>query len=497
MTDESSYKVILKSSSLMGAASAVNIAAGLIRVKILALSIGPSGVGLLGIYQSFVQTGTILASMGLGTSGVRQIASAYVSNDVDALRRARYGLLWGTWLMAILAGIAFWLGRGFIAEYFLGSYDRKEEIGWLSIALVLSVAAISQGAVLQGLRKIESLAKLSALGGVIGSFLGILGVLIWPENGALLMILSATLTTYILGYWYVACVRLPETNGASFIQNFRDFGQMARMGLPFMLSMLLIPLSQLAIRAMVQQDLGVEALGHFQAAWAIGNLYLSFVLTAMTSDYYPRLTAAIGDPQLAGKLINEQTEVALMLCTPVIIALLGSASFVVQILYSGDFLPAASILICFLIGDILKILSWPLGFVFGAKGDGNLFFWTEFFLVIVLLSGIYFGLPLFGLDITGYSYITAYFLYFLMVFLLIKRDIKFNWSRSVINKIILISVSTLLLLAVSKVSTLYSCIIGCLLALIFSYYSIKKLLSKSGFNDSEFIGNFARRIGLR
>ena len=45
------------------------------------------------------------------------------------------------------------------------------------------------------------------------------------------------------------------------------------------------------------------------ALYGLGLTYIGFVLGAMSTDYYPRLTAVIHDHDVANRLVNEQTEV--------------------------------------------------------------------------------------------------------------------------------------------------------------------------------------------
>ena len=53
MTEQlASYRRILKSSSIIGGSSVINILIGLLRTKVLAILIGPSGVGLVSLYTS-------------------------------------------------------------------------------------------------------------------------------------------------------------------------------------------------------------------------------------------------------------------------------------------------------------------------------------------------------------------------------------------------------------------------------------------------------------
>ena len=51
MTDKpSSYRRMLKTSSIIGGASVVNVLIGLVRTKVLAVLLGPTGVGLVSLY---------------------------------------------------------------------------------------------------------------------------------------------------------------------------------------------------------------------------------------------------------------------------------------------------------------------------------------------------------------------------------------------------------------------------------------------------------------
>src|SRR5512137_2351256 len=82
-----SYGQILKSSALIGGSSVVNIGLGIVRVKAMALLLGPGGVGLLGIYGSIADLARTIAGMGINSSGVRQIAEAMSTGDMQRIAR--------------------------------------------------------------------------------------------------------------------------------------------------------------------------------------------------------------------------------------------------------------------------------------------------------------------------------------------------------------------------------------------------------------------------
>lgn len=76
MNQVTSCRRILKSTSIIGGASVINIVIGLVRTKILAVLLGPAGIGLVSHYAGLMQTAATLVTIGLGTVGTRQIAEA-------------------------------------------------------------------------------------------------------------------------------------------------------------------------------------------------------------------------------------------------------------------------------------------------------------------------------------------------------------------------------------------------------------------------------------
>src|SRR5215470_12377607 len=80
-TPKKSYGEILKSSALIGGSAAISMAFGIIRTKVMALLLGPTGIGLIGVYTSISELARGIAGLGIKSSGVRQIAEAVGSGD--------------------------------------------------------------------------------------------------------------------------------------------------------------------------------------------------------------------------------------------------------------------------------------------------------------------------------------------------------------------------------------------------------------------------------
>src|SRR5262249_46963783 len=142
-----------------------------------------------------------------------------------------------------------------------------------------------------------------------------------------------------------------------------------RIGLAVMGTDVVGGVTQLLVRLIVNRDLGVAETGYFQAASTISVTYIGFVLAAMSTDYYPRLTADIHDPIAVNRIVNRQIRVAVLLAGPVILGMSALAPWVIEWLYAPSFRPAADILRWQLVGDVLRVPCWTLGLIPLAAGQ--------------------------------------------------------------------------------------------------------------------------------
>jgi O-antigen/teichoic acid export membrane protein len=476
----SSYRTILRSSSIVGGAQAINILVSLVKMKFVAVLLGPAGVGLLGLYMNLIQTAAAVASLGIGNVGTRQIASAQASGGNVAVGNTRRALFWGTVALVIAGSALFWLTSGFVARVVLGDGGLATDVAWLSLGVGLTIASGSQGAILAGLRRIGDLARINVASGLAGALVGVLALWLWGAHGLIPMLLAAPAATFVVGYIYVHKLGRPAGKRLRLPEMLDEWRVMVTLGFAFMLSGVVATLSILAVRALVQRQLGSDALGQFQAAWAIGMTYLGFVLGAMGTDYYPRLNATIDDRVATAQLVNEQTEVALLLCGPALLAMLGLSPWVIHLLYSPAFAPAVEILRWQLLGDILKVMSWPLSYVILAVGAGRTFVLTETLANGVFVLGVLFGLPLIGVRATGAAFLALYACYLPLVWWLGGRRIDFRWTTAVRLMGLAIFTAAVAVNVAAWWSELLGAALGVVLALALGVFALVRLSMMAG-----------------
>jgi PST family polysaccharide transporter len=399
--------------------------------------------------------------------------------------------------LACAGGLVVWSLRSILAVYALGSASYSGAVGWLSIGVALSVAGASQAALIQGMRRIGDIARLNVYGSAISTVLGIGLLWRWGKAGLIAFVLIAPLASFVLGHLYVSRLPRSRTETVTLPELTREWKMLLSLGIAMVGAGLVQQLAQLWIRIDVARVLGAQSLGQYQAAWTISMQYVSFVLMAMGTDYYPRLTGVIHDHKAARNLVNEQTEIATLLSAPVFIAMMAVAPGVIHLLYAASFTPAIEILRWQVLGDVLKVATWPLGYLILAAGDGKTFFLSET-AAWLAIAGLITGLvPIMGLQITGIAYLLNYVLYLPLMYWLARRRIGFHWSRSVL---ILSIVTFAICIGVDIITSLtrWGMLAGCVAAVTFAIYSLGRITDMSDLGGPVGrLGAIARRLTAR
>lgn len=475
MSKESSYRHILRSTSIIGGASLVNVLLGLVRMKVVAMVLGPSGLGLIGILQQLMTTASAMAGMGLNSSGTRQLSEAVGNNNQAAFIATKRSLFWLTIMLALVGGGLFWTLRTPIASLLFSAPDKGELIGWLAIGVALSVGAGSQMALLNGLRRIGDIARVTIASAATSSVVGIAAIMTWREQGILIFLLVTPAASFVFSRFYVARLPAQKHKEIPAAEIRSQAAKLLQLGGAFMVAGVITAGGQLAVRALVQHESGTAALGYFTASWIISMTYIGFVLQAMGTDFYPRLTASITNHQAANTMVNEQTEMALLLSAPVLIAMLSLAPWIMDLLYSKEFYEAANILRWQIQGDILKVVSWPLGFIILASGNGRLFVYTEGMAIIVFFLATWLLLPVFGIIATGMAFLLMYLVYLPAVYIYAKRKTNFRWSKSIIVTTLVLTVTSALLHVLTIIQPVAGGVIGLFFSSGFAVYAFVKI----------------------
>jgi antigen flippase len=478
--EPTSHKQILKSTGIMGGEQAIVVLSGIVRSKIIALLLGPMGIGISGLYQStidFVKAGT---GMGLGFSAVREVAAASVGEDERKISDTIYILRRWVWCTGLAGMLLILLFCRQMSQYVFGDVKHEWQFALLSVSVLLGALSSGQMALLQGLRKIASMAKANVGGVLVGLLISIPLLWLCKLEGIVLSMVVVSAAGLGFSWYFAAKIRtIPVRLTAK--ETFAGGLDMAKLGFFMVFATLLSTGTMYVVRMIVAGKTGLAGVGQFQAAWSISAMYLTTILNAMSADYFPRLSAVGGDDVKTNNLVNEQTEIALLLAGPVIILVLSFIWVLLSVLYSAKFNYSISILQWQIFGTFFKVISWPIGFVFLARKMNSYFIIGEILWNLLYIGIVLIGWKPFGIEITGISFLVSYVVITLFYLTGTRMTSGFTWSARNIQLMLFYGLLILLAFLTSKELTGYiRSICGVALSgggITMSYYHLRRIIS--------------------
>ena len=327
---KSSYGQILKSSALIGGSSVLNIGIGIVRTKVMAILLGPAGFGLMSLYGSILDLALSIAAMGINSSGVRQIAEAASSGDTQRIARTAVVLRRTALVLGLVGAVALAAFSPQISTVTFGSDRHAGAVALLALALFFRVVADSQGALIQGMRRIADLARMGVLGALLGAVVSIALVYALGEEGVAPSLVGGAAMALVIAWWFSRKVSIerPDLTRAEVTH---EAGALLKLGVAFMGSGFLMMGAAYVVRMIVVRDVGLEAAGFYHAAWTLGGLYVGIILQAMGADFYPRLVGVANNDAECNRVVNEQAHVSLLLAGPGVLATLTFAPLVISL----------------------------------------------------------------------------------------------------------------------------------------------------------------------
>lgn len=429
---DSSYGQILKSSSILGGTQVLVYLISLIKNKVAAVLLGPSGFGLVSLYMSATSMVAVAAGLGLNASGVREVADAASSGDPRKVAKVTFILRRLCWL----SGIAGWLATLLLAWplslWTFGSAERAFDIMLLGSTVMMGAIGGGQIALLQGMRRIADLAKVNLLCVIAGTILSIILYALFGVGGVVPALILAAFANMLINWRFAQRIKI-DSCSLGWAETVRGAGPLLRLGLALTWNGLLVTAVAFLARALVARESGLDGSGLYQAAWTISGMFSGIVLSAMSADFYPRLAGVSADNAALKRLVNEQTEVGLLLALPGVVGTLVFAPALLELLYTSKFIPAADLLPWFLAGVFVQVISWPIGFVLLAKSHSLTFALIETAIQGSQVVMLYVFITRFGLVGAAAAFALTQCIHIGLYFTVVRRRTGFGWMRPVIR----------------------------------------------------------------
>ena len=430
--NQASYRNIFKATSLFGGVQVYQILIQIIKSKFVAVLLGPTGVGIMGLYQSGLQLVQQISSMGLAQSAVRDVSEANGANDLHRIAKIVTVVRKLVWFTGLLGLIIVACCSPLLSKASFDNYDYTIPFIILSITLFIDQLSAGQKVILQGMRRLKDLAKCTAFGVTFGLITSVplyywLGI-----DGIVPTLILNSACSLILSWLYSKKIKIEKVQVTP-KQTLAQGKQMLVMGVSMSLSGIFTTIVAYVLRSFIQSNGGVEHVGLYQAGFVIMTTYVGMVMNAIATDYYPRLAAINKDNEKCREAVSQQGEIGTMILAPMLTCCLVFMPFVLQLLYSSKFLAANEYISWACLGMMLRLAAWVISFLYVAKAESKLFIILELSANLIYLVFSLLGYKLLGLSGLGIAFALQYVVYFLMVYLIARKRYKFRFSHGFIK----------------------------------------------------------------
>ncbi len=350
-----------------GIHSLLRLVLSFISIKFTAIYLGPSGLALVAQLGNFISICHGMLGGGLGTATAR----LYPEFRSDWAGRRRF--LATAWrlasVFAVVSILVIALASGPLARWLLTSDEHGTAVmlaGLAVASLVLNTVIMSA---INGAGELGRVVISNLIASVVGCAVYVPASVVWGIPGGL------------IGFAISQSVCLP-------------------------VSLVMSPLGLILIRDMVASQLGLATAGLWQATWRLSEVYLGVVMASLSLYFHPRLGEVVGTPALRKEIVQTFVQVVgITAATALTIFVLRD--WVVRIVFTAEFLPVRDLMPFQLLGDVLRMAAWTLGFVLVALVRSRWYITSEILIPAIYFGGAMYLVPKFGAQGVTWAYCLA------------------------------------------------------------------------------------------
>lgn len=435
MDKKDSFKQIVKTTSLFGGVEIFRILANVLQTKVVAVLLGPSGVGIINMFNTVINMFVSGFGFGLNTSAVKEVAEAKSSNEEETISKTIISLRRIVNITAFVGALCMIVFSKLLSLATFGNSDYTFAFIILSLALVFNIVSNGQVALIKGMRFLKYLAKCSLIGAFASLALSIPFYYILGYDGIAYVIVLTSLILLVCSWFYSRKITIAKVR-ISYKESFTIGKGMLKMGFFLMLSTFLAHLTSFVINAYISNNGNIDDVGFYRAGFLVTSHYVGLIFSAMSADFLPRLTAVNKNNEELSTIVHQQTELAILIIMPLVAFLFPFAKLFINILYSEEFYCIEGYICWAAIGLIARACVWALSYILLAKGESKKFFITELFynLTYVLLCIV--GYDLWSITGLGIAFCVHNLFCLLFNYFMVNKYCSFKYTRKMIFNIL-------------------------------------------------------------
>ena len=401
-----SYSHILKYTSIFGGVQGLVILIGMVRNKLIALLLGPQGMGLMALFNSTVRLISDTTGLGLGMSAVRELSRLYDEEHHKELK-SRIELIRSWSLITACLGFVLCVVLSPLINHYTFSWGNHT-LHFMLLAPIIALTALSAGelSILKATRKLRRLAEISIYGVLCALATSVPLYYNFGESAIVPSLIIIALSQFIITITYSFHYYPYRVHFDS--DTFSEAKPMLRLGISFLGAGIMGSGSDFIVRSFLNYEGSLDDVGLYNAGYMITMTYAGVIFSAMETDYFPRLSSVNNNVEERDLLVNRQLEVSLLLISPLLILLMSLLPIALPLLYSDAFLAVLPMVKVAIFAMFMRSLELPVAYITLSRGDSKAFFLLEttYYLLFIMMFWLgykyayLFGVGL-GLVVTG------------------------------------------------------------------------------------------------
>lgn len=398
----SGYDRIIKYTGIFGGVQMLSNLITLVKGKLVAWLIGPAGMGIANVFNRALDLVGKTTDLGISFSAVKTIAESKES-DTDSTRLSDSLLVvrsWSLWLGIIGTIATFFLAPLFSRWSFDGDYSYTLSFRLLSLVVGFTAVANGERAIMKGTHLLKQLAS-NQMWIVLVTLIVAIPLYAWLGLQGIVPVIVLTAFCSMLLTCFYSCRIYPYKVKFFSPKIFHDGTYIVRLGINYTIAGFFGSGVLFLVSAYLMDHGSAEDVGYYSNAVVLASYVGMLVFSAVETDFFPRLSAVNGDRDKSSKLVDEQTEVLVLLVAPLIVGFIVFLPIIIPLLLRRDFMPMLEMAQWAAISLFFTALTRPMSFMSLSKGDSFTYLLQELFFDVFMAAAVVLGYQYGGLRLAG------------------------------------------------------------------------------------------------
>lgn len=476
---DENYSHVLKYAGIFGGVQGLNILLGLVRNKIVALLLGPMGMGLASLFNSVVNFISQATTFGISFSAVRHVSELFDTGD--EARIAHFVKVVRIWsLLTALLGMMVCMLAGPLLSNFTFDWGNHT-LHFVLLAPAIGCMAIMGGenAILKGSRQLKSIAIVQLWSMVAALAISIPVYYFFGVPGIVPVIVLTAFSNLLFTVRH--SLRIYPLDLSGFHGLLSEGKAMVRLGVAFVIAGIMGSGAEMLIRSFINVHGNLDDVGLYNAGYVLIVSYASIVFSSMEADYFPRLSGVAHDLEAMRQTVNRQIEVSVLLATPMLSVLIIALPLLLPMLYSSEFTTVIEMAQIAVFSMYLRCISLPISYLTLARGDSLSYMILEAAYDVALVLLIMLGYAYLGLNGTGLALTFSYVVELAICYgyTRLRYDYRLTWPV-ILYSAFQLSLGVVVFFAAQQQNTLLHWFVGgtgCAVSIGFSIFILRKKTS--------------------